>query len=99
MLAQCPLVLLGVLLQSWSHPLLWDWQEKTDEDEAPAPTEALEEARAQALAVALQAGQVQQQQGMTVPADDFVAGALKWGMMPVSAPLHVYIVVSGVSQY
>lgn len=59
-------------------------QEKTDEDESEGPTEALEEARAQCMAVAMTAGQTQQQHGMQVLAEDFVADKLKWGLVGVS---------------
>ncbi|KAK9802049.1 hypothetical protein WJX73_006832 [Symbiochloris irregularis] len=59
------------------------FQEKTDEDEADAPTEALEEARAQCVAVAMAAGRTQQEHGMQMLAEDFVADKLKWGLVGV----------------
>ena len=64
-------------------------QEKV-EGEIPAPTPALEEARALTLQAALAAGRVQEECGMQLAAEDFVNGALKWGLMEVPArPWHV----------
>ena len=60
-------------------------QEKVEGDMAPAPTPALEEARALALQAATAAGQVQADCGLQIAPEDFVAGALKWGLMEVLA--------------
>lgn len=64
-------------------------QDKTDEDDEPAPTEALAQARVQCIAVAMAAGGAQRTEGMLTPPEDFVEGALKWGLMTVrSATCH-----------
>ena len=47
------------------------------------PTPALEEAQALTLQAALAAGQVQEQCGMQLAPEEFVTGALKWGLMEV----------------
>ena len=74
-------------------------QEKV-EGEIPAPTPALEEARALTLQAAMAAGQVQCDCGMQVAPEDFVNGALKWGLMEVRLCGHcpqcmAFAVVSG----
>ena len=48
-----------------------------------APTPALAEARDLAIQAATAAGQVQADCGLTIAPEDFVAGALKWGLMEV----------------
>ena len=68
-----------------SRPTAGGWQEKVEGEMEPAPTPALEEARAMALQAATAAGQVQADCGLQVAPADFVAGALKWGLMEVLA--------------
>ena len=51
--------------------------------EIEAPTPALAEARELTLQAAMQAGQVQALCGLQVAPEDFVNGALKWGLMEV----------------
>lgn len=50
---------------------------------AAAPNENLEEARAQMQALALQAGEVQQECGLAIIPAEFCKGALKFGLLEV----------------
>ena len=66
-----------------AHDPLPGWQEKVEGEMEAAPTPALQEAQAMALQAATAAGQVQAACGLHLAPEDFVAGALKWGLMEV----------------
>ena len=63
-----------------SHAL----QEKSQVDAAP-PTPGLAAAKEQMVALAEQAGKVQQQCGLDIVPAEFARGVLKWGLMQVSS--------------
>ena len=63
--------------------LLRGLQEKSQVDAAP-PTPGLAAAKEQMVALAEQAGKVQQQCGLDIVPAEFARGVLKWGLMQVS---------------